>query len=193
MLQVEMSSTMPAWPEIQPPRDLPSSAFSELEEHGGRVIWGEGNPQAQLMIILDNPGARESKEGVPFVCPTRVVLRKALQEADLATGEVYITYLLKRRPTRAYDRAKAWAAYYPLLERQVRDANPAALVLAGNVVARALLEPGAEVKSLRGRLLQVFSHPAVVTYHPLAADRRPNLFPFLVKDFELIKEALASS
>ena len=49
MLQVEMSSTMPAWPEIQPPRDLPSSAFSELEEHGGRVIWGEGNPQARAL------------------------------------------------------------------------------------------------------------------------------------------------
>ena len=48
----------------------------------------------------------------------------------------------------------------------MRDANPAALVLAGNVVAHALLEPGAEVKSLRGRLLQVFSHPAVVTYPP---------------------------
>ena len=186
-----MSSTIIAWPEIHPPPDLSPDAFTELREHGSRVIWGEGNPQAELLIILDNPGARETKEGDPYVCPTRVALRNALQEAGLAPDEVYVTYLLKRRPTRAYDRAKAWAFYSPILEKQVRDANPSVLVLAGNAVVRALVDPEAEVKALRGHVLQVFTYPAVVTYHPLAAHRRPNLAPLLVDDLKLVKSTFS--
>lgn len=175
------------WPEIAPPADLPADACVELREHNSRVVWAEGNPNGSVMIVLDNPGARETKDGVPYVCPTRLTLRKALEEAGVDTDDVYVTYLLKRRPTRAYDRSKAWAAYMPFLEKQVRDAAPRALLLAGNVVVHALIDPDEDVKALRGRALQVFDRPAVVTYHPLAARRRPALFPKLVEDLRRLK------
>jgi DNA polymerase len=47
------------------------------------VIWGEGNPNAPIFIILDNPGAREDREGTPFVCGTRETLQYGMMEAGL--------------------------------------------------------------------------------------------------------------
>ncbi len=185
-----MTKSAQSWPEIRIPPDTPPHTFDELQEHGSRVVWGEGNPNGSLMIILDNPGARETKDSIPFVCGTRVTLRKALEEGGVDTDDVYVTYLLKRRPTRAYDRARAWDAFRPVLAKQVKDAEPRALVLAGNVVVHSLIDPEKDVKGLRGQTMRVFGVPTVVTYHPLAARRRPNLFPKLVEDLQLVRSLL---
>ena len=64
----------------------------------------------------------------------------------------------------------------------MREALPRVLVLADNVLVHALIDPELDVKGLRGRALKMFDRPAVVTYHPLAARRRPALFPKLVED-----------
>ena len=188
---------MRPWPEDAPPAGV---EVAVLRAHGSRVVWGEGNPAAATVGILDNPGAREDPAGLPFVCGTRETLRAAMAAAGLDEDGFYLTYLLKRRPRRAYDRPAAWAASLPLLRRQIGGIRPRLLICTGDTVAKALWGLGGQAAARRAtmedlpssdasvRALRVRSDlrwegwPAVVTYHPLAARRRPQLLPLLIAD-----------
>lgn len=170
------------WTEIPVPPDVWRDPLACLSDHGSRPIWGEGNPEGRVMIVLDNPGAREDSGGRPFACGTRQTLRRAVLEAGLNDSELYITYLLKRRPRKAYDREQAWTAYLPLLHRQIEEVRPAGLVCMGNTVVQALFGSDCDVKGMRGRSHAYLGVPTVITYHPLAARRRPQLYPLVVDD-----------
>ena len=87
--------------------------------NSGIASSGEGNPQGTLMLILDNPGAREDREGNPFLCGTRETLQLGMKEAGMDINSVYVTYLLKRRPIRAYDKPATRAACLPHLQSQL--------------------------------------------------------------------------
>ncbi|CAH0344113.1 uracil-DNA glycosylase family protein [Bacillus sp. CECT 9360] len=82
------------WPEEPTPEKHLSCRECGLYEHGSRMVWGEGNPDAPIMIILDNPGAREDREGSPFVCGTRQTLQKAANEVGLDAIDLYVTSIL---------------------------------------------------------------------------------------------------
>lgn len=170
------------FPELPIPADIPDEALAHLSDHGSRPIWAEGSPVGRLMVVLDNPGSREDVAGNPFMCGTRQTLQRALKEADMPVGDVYVTYLLKRRPRKAYDRQQAWQAYLPLLEQQVDGQNSHVVVCMGNTVVHALFGLEQDVKGMRGQPVVYRGIPAIITYHPLAARRRPALYPILVKD-----------
>lgn len=62
-------------PEEQAPKGIEHCELCELSKQRNRVIWGEGNTKASLMMIMDNPGAREDREGNPYLCGTRETLQ----------------------------------------------------------------------------------------------------------------------
>lgn len=170
-----------AWPEDPAPPGVSCAEFG-LAGHG-RLVWGEGNPHGRLMIVLDNPGARETPAGAPYSCGTRMTLTRAAVEAGLDLTDIYVTYLVKCRPRRTYDRAVAHGAGLRHLAAQIGERRPAVLVLLGDVVTKAVTgRADAAVRTLRGSPLAVHRVPTVVSYHPLAARRRPNLYPALVQD-----------
>lgn len=70
-------------PEEQAPDGIEHCEICELSKQRNRVIWGEGNPKAPLMMILDNPGAREDREGNSFLCGTRETLQYGMREAGI--------------------------------------------------------------------------------------------------------------
>ncbi len=179
-------------PELPAPPDAHREAWEALaRSHGTPVIWAEGNPHAPVAIVLDNPGARE-REGVAWVCPTRETLRAAAREAGLS--DLYVTWLLKFRPRRAYDRAAARALGRDEVMREIARVNPRVVVAMGDVVAASLFDdPGAHVRELRGRERWMGGRPCVVSYHPLAAWRRPNLYPLVVEDLRRARGALAAA
>ncbi|MDQ0492347.1 DNA polymerase [Paenibacillus brasilensis] len=155
-----------------------------------RVIWGEGNPKAPLMMILDNPGAREDREGNSFLCGTRETLQFGMREAGIDVNDVYVTYLLKCRPMRVYNKPEARAACLPHLQQQLFQKQPLVLFGFGNVVAEAIFtdKESASVKELRGSWYELQGTPISFTYHPLAVRRRPNLLRFFVEDLKALKE-----
>lgn len=170
-----------AWPEDPAPPGVSCAEFG-LTGHG-RLVWGEGNPRGRLMIVLDNPGARETSAGAPFTCGTRMTLTRAAVAARLDLADIYVTYLVKCRPRRKYDRLVAYDIGRRYLKMQIVERQPSVLVLLGEVVAQAVTDAdAASVRALRGSSLTVHGVPAVVSYHPLAARRRPNLYPALVDD-----------
>ena len=62
------------WPEEPTPEGVENCRECGLYTHGTRMVWGEGNPNAPIMIILDNPGAREDREGNPTICGALIEL-----------------------------------------------------------------------------------------------------------------------
>lgn len=175
------------WQEDKLPSEAASYEQCEVCTEKSRVIWGEGNPKAPIVIILDNPGARENKEGKEFVCGTRQTLQLAIYEANLKADDIYIAYLLKCRPLRKYNKERARRFSMPYLVRQIETIQPKFIVCLGNTVVQTLFDDNeAQVKNLRGSWHTVMCYPAIVSYHPLAVRRRPNLMNHFMQDLEML-------
>lgn len=180
-------------PEEEAPPFAAQCRMCELSRHRKRVVWGEGNPDAPLFILLDNPGLREDREGNPFVCGTRETLQLVMNEAGLGADSVYVSYLLKCRPIRAYDKPLAREACFGHLRYQLEEKRPQILFGLGNVVVQTLFpDPEADVKSYRGTWHTFENIPTAVSYHPLAVRRRPVLLRHFAEDMRMVADKLRS-
>ncbi|MHC0035422.1 uracil-DNA glycosylase [Pseudoneobacillus sp. C159] len=190
-----MSNFCPVlWPEDPTPDGQNDCMECGLYKHGSRMIWGEGNPKASILVLLDNPGARENREGNPFVCGTRQALQEAAYLVGLSVEDLYITYILKRRPVRAYDKDQVRQTCMVHLELQLQTMQPELVLCLGNVAVQAFFHnPEAEVKELRGFIHQVQGFPTAVAYHPLAVRRRPNLWNLFLEDWQLVANKVSQS
>lgn len=158
-----------------------------LYEHGSRMIWGEGNPLAPIIVLLDNPGEREGKDGKEYVCGTRKTLQEAAYAVGLKEHDLYVTYILKRRPKRAYNKDQTRQICIRHLEDQLQNKQPTLLFCLGNVAVQSFFQnPEANVKSLRGKIHHINGYKTAVAYHPLAVRRRPNLLPSFLEDWQFV-------
>jgi len=180
------------WREDPTPPSEQDCESCGLYKQGTRMVWGEGNPEAPIMIVLDNPGAREDKEGNPIVCGTRQTLQQAIQEVGLEKEHVYVTYILKRRPIRKYDKEitrKICMRHH--LYKQLAQLMPKLILCLGNVAVQSFFQdPDAEVKKMRKEWHNVRGFPVSVAYHPLAVRRRPNLYKLFIEDLTLVANQL---
>ncbi|NMA55244.1 MAG: uracil-DNA glycosylase [Firmicutes bacterium] len=178
-------------PEHSGPPDFSLCRQCELHQHKTRTIWGEGNPGAPVYVILDNPGAREDNEGRPFLCGTRETLQQAAYEAGLGADELYVTYLLKCRPRRAYDKPKARSVCINFLGQQLKQGNPQIIFALGNTVCQSVWDDQkAQVKDLRGQVHLIDGYEVITSYHPLAVRRRPALYKYFLADWQLVVSQL---
>lgn len=180
------------WPEDPTPANELNCQHCGLYKQGTRMVWGEGNPKAPIMVILDNPGAREDREGNPLVCGTRQTLQQAVHEVGLEKELIYVTYILKRRPIRKYDKEQTREiCMHHHLDGQLQLQNPELILCLGNVAVQSFFQNSeVDVKGLRGSWHHVNGYPTTVAYHPLAVRRRPNLYGLLVEDLALVKAAI---
>jgi DNA polymerase len=185
-----MSAFCPVvWPEDPVPECQKGCRECGLFEQGSRMVWGEGNPQAPIMIVLDNPGAREDRDGNAFVCRTRQTLQTTANDVGLGSDDLYMTSILKRRPTRAYEKEKTRQICMTHLIEQMKANKPALVLCLGNVAVQAFFQDlEVDVKSLRGSWHDVRGFQTTVAYHPLAVRRRPNLKASFLEDWTLLAE-----
>lgn len=180
------------WPEDPAPASERDCRECGLDRHGTRMVWGEGNPEAPIMVILDNPGAREDREGDPFVCGTRQTFQQAIAETGLDDKLFYVTYILKRKPVRKYDKEQARdICMRRHLDEQLETYRPDLILCLGNVAVQSFFgNPELDVKGLRGSWHRVNGYETTVAYHPLAVRRRPNLYKLFLEDMALVKNKL---
>lgn len=182
------------WPEDEPPEESEEYKECEICTEKSRIIWGEGSRAGRAAIILDNPGEREDKYKNGYVCGTRQTLQKALSAAGIQPSDVYLTYLLKCRPKKSYDKPAVRNFSRPFLIRQIEGLEPRFLLCLGDVAVRAMFEDeGASVKEMRKKWHTLLGRPCMVSYHPLAVRRRPSLAPIFAQDFDMLAEALRRS
>ena len=137
---------------------------------GGRttVVFGVGDPAADLMFVGEGPGHEEDLKGEPFVGRSGQLLDRLLRE-ELGVGRdrVYIANVVKCRPPGNRDPLpEEVAACRPYLEGQIELIAPRVVVTLGNFAARLLLDTTAGIKSLRGRAYPFGGAVVVPTYHP---------------------------
>lgn len=144
---------------------------------GGRttVVFGEGNPDASLMVVGEGPGREEDLAGRPFVGRSGQLLDRLLvEEIGLARDQVYIANVVKCRPPGNRDpQPDEIAACRPYLEAQIDEIHPAVLVTLGNFSSKLLIGASEGITKLRGRTYPYRDTGAVIvpTYHPAAALR----------------------
>ena len=177
------------WPEDPTPEELINCSECGLDKHGTRMVWGEGNPEAPIIILLDNPGAREDRQNQPFICGTRQTLQKVTDQVGLTMDDLYVTYVLKRKPTKAYDKETTRSICLNHFKQQLHSKQPKLIICLGNAAVQSFFNnPEAEVKTLRGELHDVNGYKTAVAYHPLAIRRRPNLWQLFIDDWTFVAE-----
>lgn len=142
-----------------------------LSEGRTNVVFGTGNPDADLMFVGEGPGAEEDKQGLPFVGRSGQLLTEMVrQEIGLDRSDVYIANVVKCRPPDNRDPLpEEIAACRPYLHRQVELVAPRVLVTLGNFATKVLLDTREGITRMRGRRYDWGDGVVLVpTYHPAA-------------------------
>ncbi len=151
---------------------------SELREVRGsaRLVFGSGDTAASVVLVGEAPGADEEKHGRPFVGRAGQLLDRALESAGLDRSRVWITNVVKIRPTEPGARggkrnrpptAEERAAFLPWLSRELEIIHPDAVVCLGATAAKALLDRNVKIGDMRGQWLDGPAGTQVLTtYHP---------------------------
>lgn len=146
--------------------------------HKGRIlsVFGEGDTDAEIMLIGEGPGAEENQTGRPFVGQAGQLLDRILTNAMLIKREdIYIANIVKCRPPGNRDpEQQEREACLPYLMQQISIIKPKVLLLMGAVAAQTLLHNKNTLTQMRGGPHYVDGIPAFVTYHPAAMLRNPN-------------------
>jgi DNA polymerase len=143
--------------------------------HKGRtnLVFGVGNPQAQLVFVGEGPGAEEDAQGIPFVgragqLLTQMIENTAAREGlPLKRADVYICNVVKCRPPENRTPEKdEMDTCSPFLFRQLESIHPKAICVLGGTAARALLNTSTGITQLRGKWQNWRGIPVMPTYHP---------------------------
>ena len=190
--------------------DTPSFAsFAELEAEAlactkcqlastrTQVVFGVGNPQADLMFVGEGPGEQEDLTGEPFVGRAGKLLTSLIEEIGLTRAEVYIANVVKCRPPGNRDpQPGEIEACRPYLEAQMAFIQPLVIVTLGNFATKLLLDTKTGITKLRG---QEYPYPGeddagrviIPTLHPSAVLRSGGVSIAQSRaDFVLVKRAL---
>jgi DNA polymerase len=174
-----------------------------------QTVFSEGNDTAGIMLVGEQPGDAEDVAGRPFVGPAGKVLDRALGEAGIDRGEVYVTNAVKhfnwsetrgKRRIHKKPNARQMAACKPWLETEIRLLRPRVIVLLGATAAQQLLGPGFSVMKERGRPIGSPLAPAVIaTVHPSSILRaqddeaREQAMQAFVEDLRRVRALIAKS
>jgi uracil-DNA glycosylase len=155
----------------------------DLYRNATQTVFGEGVPGAEIVLVGEQPGDQEDRQGRPFVGPAGRLLDDALIEAGIDRADVYLTNVVKhfkfeprgkRRIHRKPDLHEQLACR-PWLEAEIAQINPTALVLLGATAAQSLLGRDFRVTKSRGTWVQAPYAPLVTaTVHPSSILRAPD-------------------
>jgi uracil-DNA glycosylase len=138
-----------------------------LAELSDRLVFGEGDPDADLMLVGEAPGEEEDRSGRPFVGPAGQLLDRILASVAIDRDEVYITNMVKfRPPANRAPRPEEIEASLPLLLDQIRAVRPQVIVTLGNVPTQWFLGSKEGITRARGRWYAWHGVRVFPMYHP---------------------------
>lgn len=157
------------------------------------MVFGVGDPSAQLMFVGEAPGKNEDLQGEPFVGAAGKLLDELLAEIDIERSEVYIANVLKCRPPGNRDpRPNEIDACKGYLREQIRMISPAVVMTLGNFATKLLLRTETGITRLRGQTFDWWLGAKLIpTFHPAAALRGgANVKDQMRQDFALARSVL---
>jgi DNA polymerase len=172
--------------------DLGDCTRCPLHKQGRKqIVFGVGNPKADLMFIGEAPGADEDQQGEPFVGRAGQLLNNMIKAMGLRREDVYIANIIKCRPpgNRTPERDECETCS-PFLMRQIAAIKPKAIVALGAVAAKTLLAINAPMSEFRGRWFDFRGTKLAVTYHPAFLLRDPRQKKETWKDLQMVMKEL---
>jgi DNA polymerase len=158
------------------------------------LVFGVGNPEADLMFVGEGPGRDEDLQGEPFVGRAGKLLTRIIEAMGFAREDVYIANAVKCRPPKNRDpAADEIGACRHFLMRQVAIIKPEIVVLLGNSAVRAVLDREQPMSRMRGRFLDWNGVRVMCTYHPAYLLRNPSAKKMVWEDMKIVRDALAAA
>jgi DNA polymerase len=156
-----------------------------------QIVYGVGNPEADLMFIGEAPGADEDEQGEPFVGRAGQLLNNMITAMGIKREDVYIANIIKCRPpgNRTPERDECETCS-PFLFRQIEVVKPKIIVALGAVAAKTLLGMNDSMINLRGRIYDYRNTKLAVTYHPAYLLRDPRQKKEAWKDLQMVMKYL---
>ena len=149
---------------------------SRCKLHRGRnsIVFGVGNPEADLVFVGEGPGADEDRQGVPFVGRAGQLLSKMIEAMNLSRDDVYICNVVKCRPPNNRDpEPDEVEACEPFLKAQLETLSPRVIVGLGRYAVQTLLQTRRPISRLRGGWHQYEGVDFMPTFHPSYLLRSP--------------------
>ncbi|MBA2768934.1 MAG: UdgX family uracil-DNA binding protein [Sporichthyaceae bacterium] len=181
----------------------------ELWEDATQTVFSAGSPRARLAMVGEQPGDQEDRQGLPFVGPAGRLLQKAVDDAGLDRGDVYVSNAVKhfrftqagpgKRRIHQTPELRHITACKPWLAAELRVVDPSVIVALGATAAKALLGPSVRVTKDRGVVMEretsLGLRRFVVTTHPSAVlrvpdDKRDEAYVALVADLRVAATVL---
>ena len=160
----------------------------ELCETRTTIVFGVGNPNAEVMFIGEAPGKQEDLGAEPFIGAAGKLLNELLSKAGLERKDVYIANVLKCRPPGNADPLPHQIeTCTPTLREQVRAIEPLVLVTLGRFASQFILKTDTGISQLRGKVHLTGRYSVLPIYHPAAAIYDRAKLPLLENDFALLK------
>jgi uracil-DNA glycosylase len=176
--------------------DASTCTKCRLSQGRTQVVYGVGDPNADLMFIGEAPGFHEDKQGEPFVGAAGQLLNQLLAEIGIAREDVYINNTVNCRPPGNRDPLPdELEACKPWLDERVALIDPAVVVTLGNWATRYILGKQVSISRVRGQRFPWSGRTVIPTFHPAAVlhggGQASNQMNALRADFQEIRRALA--
>ncbi len=158
----------------------------ELKAQATQLVFGDGNPSAEIVFIGEAPGKNEDLQGIPFIGAAGKFLNKMLATIDLKREDIYITNIIKYRPPNNRDPLpEEKEAWLPILQEQLNILEPKLIVTLGRHSMDAVL-PGLKISQVHGEPKRFKGRVYLPLFHPAAALYNGGLRQTLLDDFAKI-------
>ena len=167
--------------------DLGDCTRCKLHRHRNKIVFGAGNPHAELMFVGEGPGHDEDLKGLPFVGRAGQLLTQMIEAMGLSRNDVYIANVVKCRPpeNRTPEKDEV-STCMPFLLRQIGAIQPKVIVCLGSVAAQALLTTNKGISRFRGEWFDFRGSRLMATYHPAYLLRNPHAKPEVWTDLKKV-------
>jgi DNA polymerase len=156
-----------------------------------QVVFGVGNPNANLMFVGEAPGADEDIQGIPFIGRAGQLLTKIIEAMGMTRDDVYIANVIKCRPPQNRNpEPDEVETCEPFLFRQIDIIQPKVIVALGKFGAQTLLRTLDPISRLRGRVFEYRGSKLIPTFHPAYLLRNPSSKREVWEDMKLVRRLL---
>ncbi|MGC2526432.1 MAG: uracil-DNA glycosylase [Candidatus Acidiferrum sp.] len=171
--------------------DLGECTRCKLHKTRNNIVFGDGNPKAELVFVGEGPGHDEDMQGLPFVGRAGKLLTQMIEAMGLQRKDVYICNVVKCRPpeNRLPEKDEV-ATCSPYLLRQLDAIAPKVIVCLGACAAQTLLETNRGISNFRGQWLEFRGRKLMATYHPAYLLRNPSAKSEVWKDLQKVMTVL---
>jgi uracil-DNA glycosylase len=175
--------------------DIGDCTRCKLHRLGRRqIVFGVGNPRADLMFVGEAPGADEDVQGIPFVGRAGQLLTRIIESIGLKREDVYIANVIKCRPPQNRNPEQDEVdTCEPFLFRQIDVMKPRVIVALGTFAARALLRTLDPISRLRGRVYDYRGAQLIPTFHPAYLLRNPASKREVWEDMKKVRDLLGQA